>query len=216
MPQILLEYSSNLKDLDYGSILEEVHNALSTIGDVKLENIAPALQPLFGGSNFKTNVDTTLDFPDIVSLGIAYRPTKGLTFGFDVELVRWSSFNEQKLDFEDEVPAAGFTDTTIDLDWHDSWLIKLGVEYEVNDRLALRTGYAYVENPVPERTLSPANPDADQHNFSIGFGYKIGKWVVDGFYNASFFEDRKVNNSILSGTYENFTHYIGSSLGYRF
>ena len=38
MPQILLEYSSNLKDLDYGSILEEVHNALSTIGDAKLEN----------------------------------------------------------------------------------------------------------------------------------------------------------------------------------
>lgn len=192
------------------------HVDVDQSGNAELRNIAPALQPVFGGSKFKTNVDTTVDFPEIVSLGIAYRPTEKLIFGFDVEWVRWSRFDDQKLDFGDEVPAAGFTDTTVELDWNNQWLIKVGLEYSATDKLALRTGYAYLESPVPDRTLSPANPDADQHNFSIGFGYKIGKWVVDFFYNAAFFEDRTVDNSILSGEYENFVHYIGNSVGYRF
>lgn len=206
---------SPLEKLSLGFAYRSGVNADQT-GTVKQENIAPAFQPFFGGSQFETDVDTSLDFPEIVSLAIAYRPTEALTFGFDVEWIRWSSFNKQDLDLATEVPAVGFTDRSIGLDWKNSWLFKVGAEYELNDRFALRAGYAYVESPVPEHTLSSASPEANQHNFSIGFGYKIGKWVVDGFYIAGFVEDREIDNAILSGTYENFTHYIGANLGYRF
>lgn len=192
------------------------HVSVDQSGKAKLKNIAPALQPQFGGSNFKTNVDTTVDFPEILSLGIAYRPIKGLTLAFDVEYLRWSRFDKQELDFEDEVPAAGFTDITVEMDWKDTWLIKIGVEYELNQRFALRSGYSYIESPVPERTLSPASPDGDMHYFSVGLGCNTGKWVVDGFYGVTVFEDRRVNNNILSGKYENIAHNIGLSVGYRF
>lgn len=185
-------------------------------GTAKLENIAPALQPLFGGSQFETNVHTTLNFPNLVSFGVAYMPTDKLTLGLDFEWGGWSSFDKQDLDFENEIPGTGLSDASISLDWENAWIIKIGTEYLLNDRLALRAGYSYVESYVPDHTLSPANPDADNHNISIGFGYKINRWVVDCFYMASFFEDRTVNNTILSGTYENFTHAFGSSIGYRF
>jgi long-chain fatty acid transport protein len=185
-------------------------------GKAKLNNIAPPLQPLFGGSNFETTVHTEVDFPEIVSFGMAYRPTEGLTIAFDVEWIKWSRFNEQHLDFEDEVPAAGFTDATVELDWHNSWAVKAGIQYKPKNWLALRAGYVYVETPVPESTLSPANPDADKHHFSVGLGYITGKWTVDGFYGIDIVEDRKVNNDILSGEYENLVHYIGLSVGHRF
>lgn len=185
-------------------------------GDVKLENIAPALHPLFGGSHFKTDARITLDFPAIMSLGFAYRPTEKLTFGLDVERVAWSSFDKQNLDFENEVPQGGFSDASTILDWKDIWMFKIGVEYQVNDRIFLRTGYAYSETFVPEDTLSPGFPDSDKHNLSIGLGYRIKNWVVDTFYTATFYQDRTVNNSILSGEYESFDHYIGVSIGYRF
>ena len=185
-------------------------------GDAELKNIAPALQPLFGGSKYKTDVDTTVDLPEIVSFGIAYKPTTKLTLGFDVEWLKWSRFDQQTLDFKHEVPGAGFSDILIDLDWDDQWLIKFGIEYYLNKKFALRTGYAFIETPVPEHTLCPANPDADAHNFSIGFGYKTGKWIVDGFYSAGIYKDRKVNNDILSGEYENLCHFIGLSVGQRF
>jgi len=185
-------------------------------GDAELENIAPALQSLFGGTQYKTDVETTVDLPEIVSFGIAYKPATGLTLAFDVEWVKWSRFDQQTLDFKNEVPAAGFSDILIDFDWDDQWLIKFGLEYYLTENFALRTGYAFVETPVPDHTLSPANPEADGHNFSIGFGYKIGKWIVDGFYQAEIFKDREVNNDILSGEYKNICHFFGLSVGYRF
>jgi long-chain fatty acid transport protein len=185
-------------------------------GDAEIENIAPALQPIFGGSHFKTDVETSVTLPEIVSFGIAYKPTTVLTLAFDVEWVRWSRFNQQIIDFTNEVPAAGFSDILVDLDWNDQWLIKFGLEYYLNERFALRAGYAFVETPVPEHTLSPANPDGDGHNFSIGFGYKTGKWIVDAFYTVEIFQDRDVNNDILSGEYKNIAHFIGFSIGNKF
>jgi len=185
-------------------------------GDAELENIAPDLQPVFGGSQFKTDVETSVTLPEIVSFGIAYKPATGLTLAFDVEWVRWSRFNQQIIDFKNEVPAAGFSDVLVDLDWNNQWLIKFGLEYYLNEHFALRTGYAFVETPVPEHTLSPANPDEDGHNFSIGFGYKIGKWIVDGFYMVEIYKDRDVNNDILSGEYKNIAHFIGFSIGNKF
>ncbi len=185
-------------------------------GDAELENIAPALQPVFGGSQFKTDVETSVTLPEIVSFGIAWKPATRLTLAFDVEWVRWSRFNQQIIDFKNEIPAAGLSDILVDLDWNDQWLIKFGLEYYLNESFALRTGYAFVETPVPEHTLSPANPDEDGHNFSIGFGYKIGKWIVDGFYMVEIYKDRDVNNNILSGEYKNIAHFIGFSIGNKF
>jgi len=185
-------------------------------GDADLENIAPALQPLFGGSQYKTKVETSVDFPETVTFGIAYKPIASLTLAFDAEWLNWSRFDHQTLDFENEVPGAGFSDMTIELDWKDQWFFKFGLEYELNEKFAIRTGYAFIKTQVPDHTLSPAYPDEDGHNFCIGFGYKIGKWTLDGFYIAEIYENRKVNNDILSGEYKNTAHFIGLSLGYKF
>lgn len=185
-------------------------------GDAELKNIAPPLQPLFGGSDFRTDMRTESTFPQIVSFGIAYRPTEKWTIGCDVEWVQWSSFHRSDLDLQDEVPQAGFTDSSKLLDWKDVWDVKVGAEYEVNERLALRAGYAYSESMVPDHTLDASNPDSKQHYVSVGFGYRVKKLVIDFFYMAGFYEDRKVRNNILSGIYDNFYHYVGLDIGKKF
>lgn len=185
-------------------------------GDMTLSNIAPALQPLFGGSEFSTGISTTSTFPDIISLGAAYRPLKELTLALDFEQIQWSSFSRADITLTNKVPAAGFSDSSVALDWRDIWTIKAGAEYKVNDRLALRGGYAYVATPVPDRTLEAGNPDSTQHNFSLGFGYRRNSMTLDFFYMAGFYTDRTVSNSLLSGKYGNFVHYAGLSLGQRF
>jgi long-chain fatty acid transport protein len=185
-------------------------------GDATFSDIAPALKPIIGGSRFKTDVETTMDFPEVFSLGAAWLPSPKWVIALDYEWVGWSSFDSSTLDFENEIPPAGIRDQTQNLDWKDVWQIKVGIDYRLSDPIALRCGYAYVNSPVPERTLTPANPDANQHSFAVGFGYHIRKWIIDSFYTAGFFEDRTVENDILSGTYENFTHYGGISIGYQF
>jgi long-chain fatty acid transport protein len=157
-----------------------------------------------------------MHFPEVFSWGVAFRPTAKLTLAIDVEWGRWSSFDRMTLDLRHEIPQARFSDIPIDFNWEDSWNIKFGAEYRVSDRFAIRGGYAFLENPVPAKTLNPGTPDSDSHNFTVGFGYKLRKWVIDVSYVAGLYHDRKVNNAILSGDYKSFAQYAGLSIGYKF
>lgn len=185
-------------------------------GDLTVRDIAPPLQVLFGGAQYTTAVQSRADFPEIYSLGVALNPVAKWTLAFDVERVRWSSFDVAALDYANEVPAAALTDSVTPLDWEDSWLYKAGVDYVISRDFSVRGGYAYVQTYVPGHTLDPGNPDADQHNYSVGFGYRGARWVLDAFYNLGVFETRRADNAILAGRYDNRVHYLGVSTGYRF
>ena len=139
-----------------------------------------------------------------------------MTVAIEFEYGGWSSFDNAELKLEREVPEAGFVDSYTPLDWNNAWIAKIGAEYKVNDKLSVRGGYAYVETMVPEHTLDAGNPDSDNHNFCIGFGYKMKSLVLDLFYIADFYEDRTVRNNILRGEYENFAHFAGFSIGKKF
>ncbi len=185
-------------------------------GTLALGGIAPPLQPLFGGGVFRTDANIVMTFPHKFSWGLAYRPTPKVTLALDLEWFWWSSFKRPTLDLKNEIPAAKLTDSTIAFDWKNSLLLTVGGDYKISDRFSLRGGYVFQQTPVPESTLSPGNPDSDQHYLSVGFGYRPGKWVIDGFYAIGFFLDRKVQNPILTGTYHSLSQLGGLSLGYRF
>jgi long-chain fatty acid transport protein len=197
--------------LAYRSRIKVTHE-----GDIEFERIAPALQSAFGGSSFKTDVDVPTTFPDILNFGVAFRPDEKLTVAIEFEYGGWSTFDSAELKLENEVPEAGFTDSSTPLDWKDAWIAKMGVDYKMNDKLSIRGGYAFVKTQIPDHTLDAATPDANNHNISVGFGYKMGTLVIDTFYIADIYEDRTVRNNILSGKYENFTHFAGFSIGKKF
>lgn len=185
-------------------------------GDMHLSGIAAPLQPLFGGVSFSTAVQTAFTFPEIYSIGVAFWPNERLVVAMDFELVCWSSFDQSTLRLTHQVPAAGVTDTTTIQDWRNSRQYKIGAEYRLNEIWRLRSGYAFIQGVVPEYTLGPENPDADQHNFSIGAGWQKGQFTLDWFYDLGLFEKQRVNNTLLSGRYDTETHYFGMSFGYRF
>lgn len=185
-------------------------------GDAKLSRISPALQPVVGSDTIKINAESELNLPPSVSLGLAFYPDKKLTVAIDVEWIGWSTYKETTIDFESGSLGMLLPDIQIENDWEDIWLFRAGIDYRVNEDLSLRTGYAFVESPVPDSTLSPAAPEGNQHNITIGFGYSFAKYWFDAFYMLSLYEDRNVRNSILSGTYENHAHNVGFSIGYKF
>ncbi|MFQ5442893.1 MAG: OmpP1/FadL family transporter [Thermodesulfobacteriota bacterium] len=185
-------------------------------GSADLENIAPSLQPLFGGSSFSTGGGTSIEFPDVISAGIAYNPTERLKVELDLEWTLWSSYQSFVIDMQNEVPAAGFVDIIEDKNWRDVGAIKVGVEYRASERFSLRAGYVYDNSPVPESTLQPRLPDSDQQNISLGLGYSRERFNIDLVYIAVIYEERDVNNSILSGEYETSASLVGVSAGYGF
>lgn len=185
-------------------------------GKIDVERIAPALQSVFGGSSFTTGATMRVTFPPIVTFGIAWQWAPSWTLVAEAEWSGWSTFDHQRICIQNRIPAAGVDDIEISLDWEDSWIFKLGAEYRMTNRLALRSGYAYVTSPVPERTLAPSNPDAEQHYITLGAGYTVGRLTIDAFYSFGLYKEREVNNDITSGTYSTDSHFLGISLGWSF
>lgn len=185
-------------------------------GSATLDNIAPALQPLFGGASFRTDAKTSIKFPDTLTIGAAYKPTEKVTLGLDFERTGWSSNDSLDIDLENEVAPAGFTDTSEPRDWNDIWAVRVGIEYRATESMSVRGGYVYQNNPVPGHTVEPRLPDSDQHDWSLGVGYNAGSLVIDAAYMFAYFEDRDVENNILSGEYKTFGHSAGFSIGYKF
>jgi long-chain fatty acid transport protein len=208
---IFIPYDKLRFGLSYRSGIEVDYDA-----DVALNNIAPALQPLFGGATYSTNAGTAIEFPAVLDIGTAYMPTDYFTVELDFEWTGWSSYDRLDVDLQNEVAFAGFTDSSEVKDWDDVWALKLGVEYTVNRNLCLRAGYTYDNNPIPGHTLEPRLPDSDQQNLSVGFGYKWDNINIDGAYMAAYYKDRTAGNSIISGDYENFVHYFALSMGFGF
>ena len=104
---------------------------------------------------------------------------------------------------------------SIPFDYKNAWELKAGFEYKINDKLALRGGYMYTENNVPDITLNPGNPASNQHGVTLGFGYKMGRFTFDAFCLGDFYENRKVSNQILSGEYQSFMLIVGSSVNFK-
>lgn len=96
---------------------------------VPLKDIAPPLQPFFGGDHVKTDARTTIRFPDDANAGVGSRPTEKWTLGFEVEWQDWSRFSKSSLALKTEVPAAGFTDVAVEAGWGSAWMGKFGAEY---------------------------------------------------------------------------------------
>jgi long-chain fatty acid transport protein len=140
------------------------------------------------------NARADIQFPQSVTVGYAFRPTKKLKLEVDVEWTNWDMLNDVVL----RAPGASFDGDTIPFHWKDSFFYEFGAEYELNDHWVVRAGYIFSENSVPTSTFSPLLPDSDRHIFSVGGGFSNERVRVDAAYQYSLSENRTVSGSVNS------------------
>ena len=156
-------------------------NATVVGGDVKVVNPIPALNGRFTATAF----DATLPLPASVNIGIGIMPTDKLTIGFDVNWVQWSEYRALRFDFSGNNGNAGpATDANTGLvggnkfseskrAYEDALAFRLGGQYKVTDKLALRLGTAFDMTPVRDGFITPETPDGDRVIGTAGIGYDI-------------------------------------------
>ncbi len=115
--------------------------------------------PMFAEVNF--------DLPSIVSLGTAYTGFERWLFATDLRYFDY----ENAVGFGDQ----GFlpTGAVAGLGWDSVFSFSQGVQYLMTDRLTLRTGYTYNQNPISdEQTMfNVASSLIIQHWYSLGATY---------------------------------------------
>ncbi len=191
-------------------------DATFEIPELKNTMMYQALQANF--PNTKGSSDLT--FPNLIGLGISYAFTDQLTAEFNFMQLGWSSYDVLKIKFKD--PVAGKTETESIRNYEDSYSLRFGLEYKVNDQLALRAGYLRDNHAVPDEYVEPSLPEGDRNLYSVGVGYKINNITLDAYYMFLQQEDRTITNSNLevngqpfpfNGTYKGLANMFGMTIG---
>lgn len=140
--------------------------------NAELTNIPSAAQSAYGlESTYKTGAKTALKFPDMLSFGYALKGQK-LIWELGGQWTHWSTFKTVDVQLDNPVPAIQFNDSSSPLYWKNSWSVRTGGEYKVDDTWSVSGGYFFTKSPVRESTYTPLIPDGDHHVFTTGLAYR--------------------------------------------
>jgi len=152
----------------------------------------------------------TLPMPSNFLIGAAYQLNPKLTVEADFQWVGWSSYDKP-------VITVGSSSTTLNETWNDGYLIRLGGEYMMNDKLTLRVGYINDTSPQPPSQTVPRLPDGDRNDISIGGGYQLTQQLhVDLAYMIVLFNNRDASAATFPGTYKSSANLVSLDFGYQF
>ena len=190
-------------------------------GDVTLTNLPASAAARFTAKNF----DVTLPLPDVYSFGVGVSPTDKLLVSFDANLVRWSSY--QSLDFAYIGGVlGGMPNSTSKRQYQDALAFRLGGQYKVTDKFALRAGGFYDFSAVRDGFVTPETPDADRIGVTAGFTYAVterfgidGSFLFEDFMKRSQTQDDLISNGTtdrVAGTYKTTIYVPGVQLYLKF
>lgn len=160
-------------------------------------------------------ISTTLPFPAVAAVGVAFSPTERVDVEFDITHMTWSRFESLDVQFDDQ-PARSFSR---EQNWDDASAYRLGANIEATPEWDVRLGVVYDENPQPVEAVSALLPDSDRIGATFGAGWHHGPWIVDGAAFILHFKDRSTegrNPAGFDGTYETDAVLWSINLGYRF
>ncbi len=137
----------------------------------------------FAASNLHPNSDakTSIDTPESFSINAFHQYNEKIAFMGDVTWTRHSRLDSIGIQLKEVngypyLNGVNEGDATVDQDWNDTYKISLGMNYQWDKDLMLRTGVAYDKSPVNGTDQRhPAFPDADRYWLSFGANYKLDK-----------------------------------------
>jgi long-chain fatty acid transport protein len=121
-------------------------------------------------------------WPQQVKFGLGVEPNEKVTVAADVRWLGWSSVVDEVIlrgsDPDLPVPLHN-PEMTFKMKWEDQWVLAAGLEYRATSRHAIRGGYNYGANPVPNDYVSPVFPASVEHHITLGYGLSLDKWRLD-------------------------------------
>lgn len=157
-----------------------------------------------------TGASLDVETPATLSFGAYHDLTDEMAIMGEVAWTDWSSFDELRVEFDNEEQA----DSVTEENWDDSIFIALGASYRLQPNLTLRGGVAYDESPIPDEFRTPRVAGNDRYWVSVGGDYEPWSglsfslsythvFVDDGDIDLPATDEGNTFRGNLSGTYEN-------------
>ena len=193
-------------------------------GDAEFENNAALAQiladngvPLFinGGATAEANLPASLMFSG------AHQFNDKVQLLADATWTQWSVFEELRIEFDNAAQPDSFNTQ----DWDDVWRVSAGVNYQHNEKLTLKTGVAYDQDPVPSPQRRTGRiPGNDRTWLSFGTTYKVNNKIsFDVGYAHLFVDQTPIDNAsespggtTIRGTYDVTVDLFSAQLNWQF
>jgi long-chain fatty acid transport protein len=104
------------------------------------------------------NITATLTTPQNIAAGIAVDVTKELKLSAEYQYIGWSSYDTLAVYFEDEA----FTDIASPRLYKNSYILRFGAYYRLNEQVGLMGGFYFDNMPVDPENLNPSLADSDR------------------------------------------------------
>jgi long-chain fatty acid transport protein len=181
--------------LSFGASYRSAIDAHVKAGDVTVTGIPGAAASSFTATGFSA----TLPLPDTYNFGVGVHPSEKLTLAFDANLVRWSKYQALNFNYTGGVlGGAGITSSTSTRRYKDALALRLGGQYKVSDKFAVRAGGFYDFACVRDGYLTPETPDADRVGLTAGFTYAVSeRFGIDGSFLFEDFRQRSQSQADL-------------------
>ncbi len=167
-------------------------------------------------TQIKSDVSVSLPLPAALNVALSHTFNDTTTLEIVYERTFWSSYKKLDFDFSNAVNEQ-LLGTPIEKEWSDTSVYRVGLTHKM-EKVTLMAGYAYDENPIPEKTLNYELPASDGNIFSVGGKYRYDENFEFGLAAlGAFYKDRTVHNSVLNGTFSNSKSYLVSAgVEYKF
>ena len=204
-----LSYRSKI-EIDYGGDARLSQNLTGTPFDAAVAALLPFGQDL--------PVETSIEFPDMASLGFAFALSPNSMLEIDANWTGWSSFDVIVIDFtENQLP-----DAVRPQNFDDAYNYRLGLRWDSARGNQWRFGFVFDETPQPEEAVSPLLPDADRNGYTIGYGWQgRGRASCDFALMYLDFDERTRTRTFVGeeedeflGTYAQDALLVGLTLGF--
>jgi long-chain fatty acid transport protein len=162
------------------------------------------------------SVSTTLNLPDIVSLGIRQRLDARWTLLGTVEWSNWSRIGTSTVVQPNGAPITVLgVSHPIPFQYSDGWFFSGGAEYNWTNQLTVRGGIGYEISPITDQVRTPLVPDNDRIWASMGASWRLSKALhFDLAYTHVWVKDTPINLSATSGNPSfNGITYVGNVNG---
>lgn len=162
------------------------YHSQTHISDLETSNARISFAGIAGDDAVTQTLEGTIEvkdfeWPEILGLGIAYRPVDRWMLVSDVKVLNWSAvMKDFTMVFTADNDASvngDFTGQEIEVsmkqEWDDQVVVSVGSEYQATSDLWLRAGASFSSNPVPDAYLNPLFPAIAKTHYTGGFGYRF-------------------------------------------
>ncbi|MBL4652884.1 MAG: outer membrane protein transport protein [Flavobacteriales bacterium] len=136
-------------------------------------DVVPYLADSFPDNTFSTK----LTLPSVFNLGASYNVSEKFKMALDLNYVGWKVYDTLSFDFAQNSEI--LDDINSPRMYKNSYIIRLGGQYELKPNIHLRAGAYFDKSPVLDDYITPETPDSDKLGLTVGGSLRAKRLQVD-------------------------------------